>query len=214
MITTTELIRRVRCLINETEDDAAISVITDKVCSFDDIIKELLPQAVAMVQQNKGPKGGYVNVKSLTSVTGIIFDNGNGTGYMNLPADFVELVYCKLTAWKRPCLALFSPLSPQAARQYNEATRIGSLKPVCVEGVASNGYRSIEFFPFKTGSKIEQFFYESTFNVNEGINRCDKNMEDAVVYACVSLLYNMFERYDAARSFSSFAISMCNGSGK
>ena len=47
--------------------------------------------------------------------------------------------------------------------------------------------------------------------VNEGLNRCDKYMIDAVVYACASLLYNMFERYDAAKSFMSFAMAFCNG---
>ena len=71
MITTLNLIKKVRCIINETDEDAEISVLSDKVRSFDDIIKELLSQAVALVQQNKGVKGGYVNVKRLTSVTGV-----------------------------------------------------------------------------------------------------------------------------------------------
>ena len=75
----------------------------------------------------------------------------------------------------------------------------------------SAGSRTIEFFPLPGGAKVEDFFYEAKFDVNEGLNRCDKYMIDAVVYACASLLYNMFERYDAAKSFMSFAMAFCNG---
>lgn len=214
MITTGELIKKVRCLINETEEDAEISVLTDKKRSFDDIIKELLPQAVALVQQNKGSKGGFVNVKSLTSLTGLIVDNGNGGGSMNLPADFVEMVFCRLTTWKRPCVTLYPACSPQANRQYNEAVRSGNLKPMCIEGVSTSGSRCIEFYPLNTGTKIKEFFYEAVFNVDEGLNRSDSNMVDAVAYFCVSLIYNMFERYDAAKSFMSFALSLCNAASK
>lgn len=210
MITTNELIKKVRCLINENEEDSEISILTDKKRSFNDIIKELLPQAVALVQQNKGSKGGFVNVKSLTSLTGLIIDNGDGSGSMNLPADFVEMVFCRLTTWKRPCVTLYPPRSPQADKQYNESIRSGSLKPVCVESISSSGARCVEFYPFHTGTKVREFFYEARFNLNEGLNRSDENMTDAVVYFCVSLLYNMFERYEAAKSFMSFAISLCN----
>lgn len=211
MITTANLIKKVRCIINETEEDYEISVISDKVRSFDDIIKELLSQAVALVQQNKGAKGGFVNVKILTSTTGLILDNGDGTGYITLPDDFVELLYCKLNVWKRPCTIIYSSSSPQAARQYNKATRAGILKPVCVEGVNTAGNKSVELFPAPAGAKVEKFLYEAMFNVNDGLNRCDKNMIDAVVYACASLVYNMFERYDAANSFMSYAMALCNG---
>ena len=214
MITTNELIKKVRCLINEAEEDVEISVLTDKKRSFNDIIKELLPQAVSLVQQHKGPKGGFVNVKCLTSLTGLIVDNGNGGGTMNLPADFVEMVFCRLTTWKRPCVTLYPARSPQADRQYNEAIRSGDLKPVCIEGVSTSGSRCIEFYPYTAGTKVKEFFYEAVFDIDEGLNRSDKSMADAVAYFCVSLLYNMFERYDAAKSFMSFAISLCNTSGK
>ena len=133
---------------------------------------------------------------------------------MNLPDDFVELVCCKLDTWKRPCLTIFPARSPQADRQYNEATRAGVYKPVCVEGVMAAGYRTIELFPMPAESKVEDFFYEALFDVNDGLNRCDKNMVDAVVYACASLLYNMFERYDAANAFMSYAMALCKGNDR
>ena len=211
MMTTAELIKKVRCLINEPDADAEVSLLSGKVRSFDDIIKELLSQAVALVQQSKGAKGGYVNVKRLTSVTGLLVENGDGTGYMNLPDDFVELVHCKLDSWKRPCTVILPSASPLAVRQYNGAVRAGAAKPVCVEGVTSGGYRTVELFPLPSGAKVEAFFYEAKFDAGSGLNRSDKNMVDAVVYACASLLYNMFERFDAANSFLSIAMALCNG---
>lgn len=211
MITTADLIKKVRCVINEPYEDAEVSLLTGKVRSFDDVIKELLSQAVALVQRSKGPKGGYVNVKRLTSLTGLLMEYGDGTGYMCLPDDYVELVCCKLDKWKRPCTVVQPARSPEADRQYNAVTRSGCQRPVCVEGIMSAGSRTIEFFPLPGGAKVEDFFYEAKFDVNEGLNRCDKYMIDAVVYACASLLYNMFERYDAAKSFMSFAMAFCNG---
>jgi hypothetical protein len=63
MITTEELIKKVRYLINETEDDSGVSLITDDIRSIDDTIMELLPQAVAIVQ--KQSCGRYVNARAL-----------------------------------------------------------------------------------------------------------------------------------------------------
>ena len=211
MITTAELVKKVRCLINEPDEDADISLLSGRVRSFDDIIKELLSQAVALVQQSKGAKGGDVNVKRLTSVTGLLVEDGIGGGHMNLPDDFVELVYCKLDCWKRPCTVIYPAHSPQAARQYNGAVKAGAMKPVCVEGVTSGGYRCMELFPLPSGAKVEAFFYEAKFDAGNGLNRSDKNMVDAVVYACASLFYNMIERFDAANSFLSLAMALCNG---
>ena len=62
MITTQELINKVRYLINETDADAGISLITDDMRSIDDTIIKLLPQAVAIVQ--KQSNGKHVNVKT------------------------------------------------------------------------------------------------------------------------------------------------------
>ena len=63
MITAQKLIRKVRYLINETENDSDVTLITDDLRSIDDTILELLPQAVSIVQRQS--KGKYVNVKAL-----------------------------------------------------------------------------------------------------------------------------------------------------
>ena len=54
MIATDELVRRVRRLVNEAEDDAALSLISEDTRSIDAHIMRLLPQAVALAQRNKG----------------------------------------------------------------------------------------------------------------------------------------------------------------
>ena len=50
MITTADLVKKVRCLVNEAESDAEVSLITDDRRSLDDTVIALLPQAVALVQ--------------------------------------------------------------------------------------------------------------------------------------------------------------------
>jgi hypothetical protein len=60
---------------------------------------------------------------------------------------------------------------------------------------------------------LSHFVYEAQFDIAEGLNMCDSRMADAVSYVCVALLYNVFERYDAAKSFMSFAAALCGGNG-
>lgn len=211
MISTAELVTKVRRLVNEADSDVSISLITDDTRSLDTSIKELLPQAVSLVQKNS--RNGFVNVKTLSPWSCNMVIMSGSKGNFTLPSDFVSLVSLKLTNWKVPLKEIVPQFSCEAMLQNNKATAATPFRPVCVETVSSDGTRLVEVSPATAVSSVEHFVYEAEYSISDGLNTSNSRMTDAVIYACAALLYNMFERYDASKSFMSYAMALC-GSGE
>lgn len=209
MISITELIKKVRYLINETEDDSGVTLITDDTRSIDDTIQELMPQAVAIVQKNSN--GRYVNAKSLAGKNASLILSSDGFKSLVLPSDFVGLVSVKLDSWKVACTKVSSPSSQTVLYRLNNNLSSISSMPVCVEDVTENGTKALNLFPSCNSDTLSHFVYEASFNATEGLDMCEESMADAVSYVCAALLYNVFERYEAAKSFMSFAMTLCGG---
>ena len=207
MITTQELINKVRYLVNETDADAGISLITDDMRSIDDTIIKLLPQAVAIVQ--KQSNGKQVNVKKILPPYVTLNELSNGVYAILLPSDFAALVSIKLNSWKTPCVEISLPDSAEARYKFGGNASAVSLRPVCVEDFTSGGEKVLKLFPASSSDRLSHFVYEAQFNALYGLNACDNRMVDAVSYVCAALLYNVFERYDAAKTFMSFATALC-----
>lgn len=207
MITAQELIRKVRYLINETENDSDVTLITDDLRSIDDTILELLPQAVSIVQ--KQSDGKYVNAKVVLPDSVVFYDSSDGHKQLVLPSDFSALVSLKLYSWKTSCVDVASSEKVELMYKLGKVHSPLYLSPVCVKDVTADGEKVLKLFPSKSSDTLEHFVYEAQFNIAEGLNKCDGCMADAVSYVCASLLYNVFERYDAAKSFMSFATALC-----
>lgn len=207
MITAQKLIRKVRYLINETENDCDVTLITDDLRSIDDTILELLPQAVSIVQRQS--KGKYVNVKALLPEKALLNNSSDGYKQLVLPSDFAVLVSIRLGSWKTSCVEISSSESGELMYKLSGGQSPVYLSPVCIKDVAADGEKVLKLFPSKSSDTLDHFVYEAQFNVAEGLNRCDDCMADAVSYVCASLLYNVFERYDAAKSFMAFATALC-----
>ena len=208
-----ELLKRVRLVINEAEYDSEVTLLSVDTRRIDDCIKGLLPSAVSFIQKNKGSSGCRVNTKSVTPSSLSVTDNGSGGGQIVLPNDFVELVSLQLEGWLSPVCRLHPNDSREAAWLQNTYTRAGACRPVGIAAFTSSGARCAMLFPLPggNGSKVRHFVYEAIFNAADGLNGYDSGMEDAVVYACASLLYTMFERYDAANAMLSQALAACGG---
>lgn len=210
MTTNDELVKRVRHLVNEADDDSSVSLLVVDRCSFDDNIVKLLPQAVAFVQRNKFPKCRRVNVKSVAPV--VTIDSGGDVGYVELPSDYVSLVLLSIDGWKQPSFETLSSESPMAMLQNSSCTRAGNCRPVCVDGFADDGKRVLWLYPLPAGvEKVKSFVYEAQYDALAGLHDGDACMTDAVAYECAALLYTLFERYDAANMFHSLALASCNG---
>lgn len=210
MITTQELIDKVAFLVNEPGNDSAITLLSEDTRSLSDTIYELLPDAVMSVQNSK--HSGTLNPKIYTVGEGSVTDNGDGSVTVVLPNDFVNLIELRFKGWERPCTTVEPPASPLAHAQSNVHTRGGCCKPVCVEGVNNAGARVVNCYSLPTGvaPAMESFVYEALFDPREGLS-CPQwgPLVWAVVYQCAALLYNVFEKYNAANSFMAIAASWC-----
>lgn len=213
MIATDELVKRVRCLLNEAEEDARLSLLNEDTRSINAHVLKLLPQAVALVQKNKAQGLGCVNPKSVDAETGNLIDCGNGMAKLVLPNDFVALVSLRLKGWKRSCCYLLAEDSFEAMVLNNGYVGSGVHRPVCVEGVADDGARVVFLSPLPKGetAQLEHFVYEAAFDVESGLAGNNMLLADAVAYYCAALLYSVFERHDQANAFLSLATLLCNG---
>ena len=211
-----ELVKKVKLVINEAGDDGDVSLLSADTRSLDDTIAELLPRAVTFIQKNKGSEAGRVNTKTVAPSALTITANGDGGGTMLLPADFVALVSMQLEGWHTPVYHLYAHDSREAVWQRNEYTRAGCHRPVCVEAFTPAGERCGQFFPLPSGNAgmPVHFVYETAFNAADGLQGYDEWMVDAVVYQCASLLYTLFERYDAANSMLALALAACGSQAR
>ncbi len=208
MMTAEELRLKVRQIINETHDDSAVSLLSDDTRSIDEHIVALLPDAVLWIQKNKGR--GAVNIKSVVDT--VIKDNGDGTGEILLPEDFVDIISLQMDGWQRPCTLLLPSGSALAAAQCDKYTRAGVCNPVCVDAFNGYGQRVICYYslPQDKEPKLLSLLYEARYNPNEGLTGNDEALHKAVAYQCAAMLYNIFERHDCANSLMAVALSYCN----
>jgi hypothetical protein len=206
-----ELLKKVRLVINEAADDSDVSLLSVDTRQLDDCIMELLPSAVSFIQKNKGAAAGRVNTRTLDPDDVEVKSGESGGAVLLLPHDFVELVSLQLAGWQSPVHRLYAHDSREAAWQRNEYTRAGICRPVCVEAFTPAGERCAMLFPLPDGDSAKplHFVYEAAFNAADGLDGYDDGMADAVVYECASLLYRMFERYDAANAMLSQALTAC-----
>lgn len=210
MITGDELVKRVRVLVNEADDDSSVSLLVVDRCSFDKNIMELLPQAVGFVQRNNSLPGKRVNVKRIAHALPVVQEDGKG--YVELPGDYVSLVSVKLDGWKRPCIHSFTGDSAMAVLLDGGYSGAGVCRPASVEGVNDGGKRVLWLYPLPDGAaEVDTLLYEAVYDAAVGLEGCDACMADAVAYECAALLYTAFERYDAANMFHSLAIAACSG---
>ena len=187
MISTDELVKRVRRLLNEAEEDARLSLLYEETRSINGHILRLLPQAVALVQKNKAPDCGNVNPPALVSL--------------------------QLKGWKRPCRQLLVEGCCESIAHNSGYVCAGVCRPLCVESVADDGSRVALLSPLPGGKapQLDHFVYEAAFDTAHGLEGCNPLLADAVAYYCAALLYNVFERREQANSLLSLATLLCNG---
>lgn len=213
MIATSDIVSKVRRLLNEAESDEQLTLLSEDTRSMDDHIVALLPQAVALTQRNKGSGAGCVNARHVDPDLACLSAGSDGCAVIALPRDFYAVVSVQLNGWRQPCTELVQPGSTVAIAQSNEHTRTGTCRPVAVECMAADGSRVAKLYPLPGSGvpRLDHFVYEAEFNAADGLDGCSRQLADAVAYNCAALLYNVFERPDAANMFLSLASALCNG---
>ena len=215
MIATQKLIEQVLMLVNEPIPEINTTLLSEDTRHLSVTIHDLLGDAVLFVQNNK--VYGAINPKVYDVPQIAITDNGDGSGAIVVPADFVNLVELQLDGWARSCTRLEPSASPLALAQGNIYTRGGCCKPVCVDGVNNAGERVIDYYslPKEKTPAVKKFIYEAVFEPQAGLSCAEGNpLVPAVAYQCTSLLYNVFDRRDAAEAFMTLALSCCRNGNK
>ena len=120
--------------------------------------------SVATVTTTGGTGTGCtIAIASIANVINL-FDNGDGTGYVTLPIDFLRLQSFKMTDWDKEVSEAITPQHPLFIRQSNTYTRGGKSKPVCVimnKNVSSTIKRVVQYYSLATDDTpaIDQFIY-------------------------------------------------------
>lgn len=210
MITEDQLLKKIRLLINENEEDCEMSLISEDTRSLDKHIKSLLPESVLFVQMNKIQ--GVLNSKSMDNISEFVSFNNDGCVTVALPDDYVRLVSLKLKDWKRACTKTVPTGSLIEKYQADKYMCAGVFSPVCVECTDMLNKSLLILYPSSRSSEpvIEHFVYEAMYNGSDGISGGDEMLVKAVTYHCAALLYNVFEKPDTANAFWGIATSLCN----
>lgn len=205
MVTKEDIISKVKAIMNEIGEDTNESLLDEDTIRIDEYIESCIGDALSLVILNSV---NPVNPKKCTlSATG----NGDGSGYVILPDDFVKLLSFRMNGWKRAVSEAYPLESETAKEQGNIYSRGTKSKPVCVLSYSPEGKKTIEYYSVdKDGNnEISVFVYESSYDENSDINMNASSVEfKALCYMTASLVYSIFESPNTAREMQKTAINL------
>lgn len=205
MITKDEIVAKVKAIMNEIGEETNASLLDEDTIKIDQYIEECIGDALSLVILNSpnlviNPKKGSVSPTT----------NGDGTGYVVLPDDFVKLVAFKMNGWKRSVSIAYPLDSEQAKEQGNEFTRGTKSKPACVLSYSPEGKKTLEYYSLgdRESHTISVFVYEAAYDPSSGINlKSNDPAFYALCYMTASLVYSIFENPSTAKEMQTIAIN-------
>jgi hypothetical protein len=187
----TEIITKVRDILNEHGGDDAISIGTDRVL-LEDYIKSAIPDAVVMLAQ----KGYVVNRKQYTK---------EDSGTLDENMDFISLVVATCKEWNRPIHSLTSVDSPVYAMAQNEFTKPGPNSPIAWWDNDARGSQ-LRFAPWKEIEPVN-ITYNAKYDTKTGINAEPKETT-AVCYMTAAFVLGMFGDDNGKQRLSDISMNM------
>lgn len=73
-------------------------------------------------------------------------ENQDGSGRWTLPDDFLRLYSFKMSSWERPVTEITPHGTTKYYQQFNQFTRGGTAKPVCIITHAKGSYKYLHYF--------------------------------------------------------------------
>lgn len=172
-MTHTEIVNKVKNILNEHGGDDAVSIGTDRVL-LEEYIESAIPDAVIMLAQ----KGYRVNVVKSTSV-----------GSKSCAPGFLSLVSVESATWNKIVTTLTEVGSPEYIMAMNEFTAPGKNTPICYKTVDEGQSVILHFMPDVVPDKTEVIF-NTKYN-GETLNAEPKEAT-AVCYMTAALVLGMF----------------------
>lgn len=220
------IIDKVRSILNEHGGDDVVSIDTDRVL-LDEYIECAIPDAVIILAQ----RGFRVNPKTQDTrkkTTGQ--PDGNTAGpvtdkIIELPEDFVSLIYVKLGQWKRKVTRVTEVGSPEYNMAMNVYTAPGVNTPMCYkEGdtliclpdkpVKSNDTPTVEGDDTSAAESVDTFImeynaeYKKPENDDTAALTASPKEAAAVCYMTAALVMGMFGDDQGKQRLSDISTNM------
>lgn len=187
-MTHTEIVNKVKSILNEHGEVDAVSIGEDRVL-LEDYIESAIPDAVVMLAQ----KGYRVNVKTLSNVDfeddAIIKDG-----------DFVSLILVRSPQWKKVVTKLTDINSPEYVMAQNEFTRPGVHSPIVF-------WDGADLYSIPGAGDKTVVVYNAKYNAANGINAEPKEAT-AVCYMTAALVFGMFGDDQGKQRLSDISTNM------
>lgn len=191
-MTETEIISKVRAIMNEIGEEASLSLLSEDTVKIDEYIKSVIPDAVNIIIENCPNR--CVNRKSASPTI--------SNGIINQPSDYVRLIALQLTGWKRMVSRTYPLDSKQYRQQTNEYTSAGVNKPIVID-------YSGTLLCYPKENTVDVFVYEAKYNSPDGVSITSSDpVAISICYMCASLVYSIFENQNTAKEMRDLSLSM------
>lgn len=201
-MTHTEIINKVKSILNEHGEVDAVSIGEDRVL-LEDYIESAIPDAVIMLAQ----KGYRVNAADFT-------DRNSFNHNIDLPTDFISLISIKLGKWKKAVTKITEVGSPEYNMAMNPYTAPGVNSPMCYK----QGWTLVCIPDLPVGSGYDTFKLEcnvkyNPYNSNGEIDdfaflEAEPKEATAVCYMTAALVLGMFGDDQGKQRLSDISTNM------
>lgn len=201
-MTHTEIVNKVKNILNEHGEVDAVSIGEDRVL-LEDYIESAIPDAVIMLAQ----KGYRVNAADFT-------DRNSFNHNIDLPTNFISLISIKLGKWKKAVTKITEVGSPEYNMAMNPYTAPGVNSPMCYKQEwtlvcipdlpVGSGYDTfklecnVKYNPYDSNGEIDDF---------DSINAEPKEAT-AVCYMTAALVLGMFGDDQGKQRLSDISTNM------
>lgn len=185
----TEIITKVKDILNEHGGDDAISIATDRVL-LEDYIKSAIPDAVVMLAQ----KGYVVNKSTVQSK-----DPGDEIA----AGVFLSLISVSCLKWNKKVTKLTSVDSPEFVMSQNPFTKPGPNTPIVWW---DDQYGDLRVAPWETDAWV-YFAFNKKYIAGEGIEAEPKEAT-AVCYMTAAIVLGMFGDDQGKQRLSDISMNM------
>lgn len=170
---------------------------TNTTDTLDLYINALLDESATLLHQIAPID--FINGKVCTTAP-VKTDPDDGTGYIELPTDYLRFKSLRLEGWLRDCIELIRPSDPKYKKQGNTVTRGGKAKPVCAisERIIDGTLKKvIEYYSLNIGDEhtVSKFIYIA----NVAAENVQSNLQTALTWICAAKILEIIQRPEEAQ---------------
>ena len=197
----TDLIPRVRTLIDEMAHDAMEDFSTD--------LNAEIRQAVIMAAQKMKRDLGRAFLQPCTYNATLVYQDGDASGTATIPEDFGTLVEFRIKGWKQSVTDIIEPGSIEAKQQLHPWTRGSVSKPVAMVTLSQDGSSNVLRYwsaPKENGiyrHELETFQYMPVIDDSTKRLPIADDAYDMLLYQSAALLMLMKGETQMAEQFAS-----------